>query len=87
MNEATVENSVEQLLTRLAFADIDAGEFAHEAILSIAKSNAIKNGKLLSGEEMEDILSRLFQTKEPQFTPNGKPIIYSQTKEEILNQF
>ncbi|MFK5878019.1 MAG: DNA mismatch repair endonuclease MutL [Flavobacteriaceae bacterium] len=54
---------------------------------SLAKSLAIKNGTLLSKEEQEDLVERLFLCKEPNHTPNGRPTFISMEINEIDKRF
>lgn len=85
IDEGLIDTCVDDILHRLAYENIDSGEFAHAIIFSLAKENAIKAGKILDAIEMEDILGKLFQSKEPSFTPDGKKIIHSQSLDELVN--
>jgi DNA mismatch repair protein MutL len=87
IEEGLIDNCIDDILHRLAYENIDSGEFAHAILFSLAKENAIKAGKTLNALEMEDILGKLFQSKEPSFTPDGKKIIHSQAIDELENNF
>ena len=71
---------------------IDTGCEVHEEIcdslaLSLAKSAAIRPGKILSGEEMDNLLASLFSCQESNLTPDGKTIISKLTDEELEKRF
>ena len=60
----------------------------HEAVaLSYAKSIAIKEGAILSPEEMRELVNKLFGTSDPYFSPDEKRIIIKLTKNELENKF
>ena len=54
---------------------------------SIAKSAAIRKGKRLRIEEMEDIHSKLLACKVPEISPYSKPTLYVLSFDEILKKF
>ena len=71
---------------------IDTGCEVHEEIcdslaLSLAKAAAIRPGKILSGEEMDNLLASLFSCQESNLTPDGTPIISKLTDEELEKRF
>ena len=71
---------------------IDPGCEVHEEIcdslaLSLAKAAAIRPGKILSGEEMDNLLASLFSCQESNLTPDGKTIISKLTDEELEKRF
>ena len=71
---------------------IDTGCEVHEEIcdslaLSLAKAAAIRPGKILSGEEMDNSLASLFSCQESNLTPDGKTIISKLTDEELEKRF
>lgn len=51
---------------------------------SMARNAAIPHGQVLSHDEMESILSRLFQCSNSRYTPNGKPIYKILPHEQIV---
>ncbi|MEX1003327.1 MAG: DNA mismatch repair endonuclease MutL [Crocinitomicaceae bacterium] len=55
--------------------------------LALAKTMAIKGGKVLNTEEMENLIDRLFASSSPQYSPQGKKIIESITMDEITKRF
>lgn len=42
---------------------------------SLARAAAIKGGRALSQAEMEQIVSRLFRLPDPNFSPDGLPVL------------
>jgi len=55
--------------------------------LKMARLSAIPCGRLLSDQEMEELIVRLSETQEPNFTPDGKRVVVSLTAEELLKRF
>ena len=62
-------------------------EICDSLALSLAKAAAIRPGKLLSGEEMDNLLASLFSCQESNLTPDGKTIISKLTDEELEKRF
>lgn len=55
--------------------------------LSLAQQTAIPPGKILSGEEADQLIADLFSCASPDYTPNGKIIISLLTDEEMEKRF
>jgi DNA mismatch repair protein MutL len=85
--EEQLESSIEDLLVALSINDLDPGEIAHTLILSLAKSSAIPSGQSLQSEEMNHIISSLFTSKEPSYTPDGKRIISQISLSDLTKEF
>ncbi len=71
---------------------IDTGCEVHEEIceaiaLSLAKAAAIPAGKILSTDEMDNLIASLFSCTDPNLTPDGKTIISLFTDEELEKRF
>ena len=62
-------------------------EMTDAIVLSLAKQAAIPYGKQLSNEEAETLISSLFASISPNYTPDGKQIISTITDEEIDKRF
>ncbi len=90
MSEETLDP--EAWVLELIHEDQEAGldalkERSDRLAFKMAKLSAIPCGRLLSEQEMEELVVRLSETKEPKFTPDGKRVIVSLTEEELLNRF
>ena len=73
-------NNVQQTIKELIACakEHDTKVLSHlnnELAFSLAKSAAIPNTKSLNQEEITDLIDKLFQCKNHQFTYDGKPII------------
>lgn len=71
---------------------IETGCEVHEEIceslaLSLAKAAAIRPGKKLSTEEMDNLLASLFSCPDSNLTPDGKTIISLLTDDELEKRF
>ena len=51
--------------------------------LTMAKASAIVNGQVLSNPEMSNLIDDLFACTSPNFTPDGKIILYTLKEDEI----
>ena len=67
-------------------ADTQA-EWQAQIAMSLANNAAIPYGKILTEEEMRDIITRLVQTANYRRLPNGKIIVSLLTDEEIKKRF
>ena len=50
-------------------------EISHVVALGMARSAAIPHGQVLSNDEMESVINRLFACSNVNYTPDGKPIL------------
>lgn len=62
-------------------------EMAEALALSLAQSAAIRPGKPLSVEEMEAMMAALFSAESNRLTPDGKPILFMLTDDELSSRF
>lgn len=62
-------------------------EICDSLALSLAKAAAIRPGKILSGEEMDNLLASLFSCQQSNLTPDGKTIVSKLTDEELEKRF
>jgi DNA mismatch repair protein MutL len=53
----------------------------------MAKNMAIKPGKILMQEEIQNLIDRLFACKLPYQSPSGKKILISITIDELSEKF
>jgi DNA mismatch repair protein MutL len=54
---------------------------------SMAQQTAIKPGKALSTEEMDELIGQLFACQVPNYSPDGKPVISILSNDEIEGRF
>jgi len=54
---------------------------------SMARNTAIKSGKVLTQEEMNNLIDELFACKMPYSTPNGKPTITTFSSDDLDRRF
>ena len=60
----------------------------HDALAkSLARKSAIKYGKVLSTEEMSDLVDKLFACKMPYYSPIGKPVIIKLSLDDLEKKF
>ncbi|MGM9758824.1 MAG: DNA mismatch repair endonuclease MutL [Parabacteroides sp.] len=81
-----------QLLKEVVNQAIELGSSVKEGVestvaLSLAKSAAIRPGKVLSPDEMDHLLSELFSCPDSNLTPDGKIIISLLTDDELERRF
>ena len=62
-------------------------EISESLALTLAKKAAIPYGKLLSEEEAESLIAKLFASSGPNYTPDGKAILFLLSEEEIERRF
>ena len=55
----------------------------HRLALALARSAAIVVGQALTTQEMDSLLSRLFQCASPRLTPDGKPVLTVLSPDDI----
>ena len=84
------ENQLSEVIDRLLILreniekDLNSEEYFAQ---SLAKASAAKKGKKLSILEMEDLIQKLFQTSNPNYSPEGKPVFINFDLSFIEKQF
>jgi len=63
------------------------GDRRSRLALRLANAGAIPNGQVLSETEMEDLVSRLGESKEQNYTPDGKKIVLQISAGELSKRF
>jgi len=87
LEEETINDCIDSILTNLSFSDIDIGEIAHIMISNIAK-NAGRSKAISSNKESVDyLLESLFQCEEHVHTPEGKLILKTIPLTDIQQYF
>ncbi len=67
--------------------DAVGDEMAEALALSLARSAAIRPGRPLTSEEMEEMVATLFSTESNRITPDGKPVLILLTDDELATRF
>lgn len=67
--------------------DAVGDEMAEALALSLARSAAIRPGRPLTSEEMEEMVATLFSTESNRLTPDGKPVLILLTDDELATRF
>jgi DNA mismatch repair protein MutL len=62
-------------------------EITETLALALAKKAAIPSGKILSEEEAAGLVAGLFASSSPNYTPDGKLIIWVFSEEELVKRF
>ena len=62
-------------------------ELHHRIALALSRRAAIPVGQVLSQNEMEDLVEKLFQLSEPNYTPDGRTIIVIYPHENLEKMF
>jgi DNA mismatch repair protein MutL len=62
-------------------------EISEALALALAKKAAIPSDKFLSENEFQELISKLFSSSSPNYTPDGKLIIFILTGEELDKKF
>ena len=65
----------------------DADEYKSRIALAMAQQTSIVSGQVLSDVEMDNLMSSLLQSSNPNLTPNGKTIIKIITDYELAKLF
>ncbi len=65
----------------------DADEYKSKIALAMAQQTSIVSGQVLSDVEMDNLMSSLLQSSNPNLTPNGKTIIKIITDYELAKLF
>lgn len=81
-----------ELVHRMVVTAIEKGSDVKEEVrtviaLSLARSAAISVGQVLSDMELNDLVSSLFACKSPNYTPDGKKVLFLLTMDEIEKGF
>ncbi len=84
--------NIQRLLGELISASKDRGLLTAEQLfgnmaLTMAREAAIPTGQVLSLQEMQDLLTQLFATSNPNYTPDGHTIVSILPQEQIDQLF
>lgn len=79
---------LENLLQAYKTGELDPEREVQEQLAAImARNGCMKSGEILSNEEMNTLISRLFTCKMPHFSPSGHPIISIIENDELEKRF
>ncbi len=85
------QNAAQVLLTILQTVAVDTisttEQRVHNIALSLAQTTAIRAGKILSENEIKNLLTELFALEEYTYTPDGKRVVSIITHEELSKRF
>lgn len=62
-------------------------ERTERTVLTLASRMAIPVGQVLSGEEMDSLLAELFASSNPNYTPDGRPVMALLDEQSIVQMF
>ncbi len=86
--DANAETLIEQILEQFKYNSSNLSLDIRESLLrSLAKSTALKKGRKLSIEEMNEVIDRLFACTYPNYTPSGKKTVITQQLNELERMF
>ena len=80
---------VEQLIEHFRTFDssLPFSAFGERVAAVLANKAAIKTGKQLSQDEMQDLVEKLFRSSNPNYTPEGKLVMYTMNDGDIEKFF
>jgi DNA mismatch repair protein MutL len=83
-----VKDTLLQVIESVTAGGESVSDTIHGKIaLTVARNSAIPYGKVLTQDEMEDLLAKLLQLSNPNYTPDGKTIISVISNEQIEKLF
>ncbi|WP_107040261.1 DNA mismatch repair endonuclease MutL [Brumimicrobium mesophilum] len=80
-----VTQCLDGIIEKITHEELDKGELVHELILSLSAAATNNRSKLLSEEEMNYLIDRLFQSEQHQYSPSGKKILNTISIDELNN--
>lgn len=80
-----VTQCLDGIVEKITHEELDKGELVHELILSLSAAATNHRSKMLSEEEMNYLIDRLFQSEQHQYSPSGKRILNTISIDELNN--
>ena len=80
-----VTDCLDGIIEKITHEELDKGELVHELILSLSAAATNYRSKVLSNEEMNYLIDRLFQSEQHQYSPSGKRILNTISIDELNN--
>ncbi len=90
LSSSKTSNIIEDTLSELGEEDMSLGSLnkkIEKIIATIACHSSIRGGDNLSRYEMDDLLKKLYMTKNPYSCPHGRPIIWEIDIKELEKKF
>ncbi|NBG65436.1 DNA mismatch repair endonuclease MutL [Acidiluteibacter ferrifornacis] len=88
LTENNLKGLLEKLLDQFKLNSDDLRLDKRESLArSLAHNTAIKRGKLLHEDEMQNLIDELFSCEMPNNLPNGKPIVITYSIDELDKRF
>lgn len=87
MEDESIIETINDILEKLVYQNVEKGEIAHQMIASIAKGSAKNKSQLNGNEAYSSLVDQLFSCENHTFTPGGKQIMHLFTWEEYLKTF
>lgn len=87
ISESTVLECVDKILEQLQMGTLDKGEIAHTVLSQLAFAGSMHFRTGDEQEPLKDLIHRLFELPEHQYTPGGKRIMHTITNETIIQFF
>ena len=82
----TVEDAIHSISQNLSLDTFDKSELAH--IIALNVSNSVSRKKMeFSKDVVQNLIEKLFQSNEHQYSPNGKLIVETKSIEELTLSF
>lgn len=78
---------ISELLDTIDNYKNDFSSIYEKTIAQMACKAAIKAGKILTNKEIEELIIKLFETKQPYTCPHGRPTVITLDKNEIEKKF
>jgi DNA mismatch repair protein MutL len=76
LQESKLETLIHQMINTISFQEKELEmDFHKELAKSLTKYTALKTGKKLEQEEMENLINQLFSTSMPEIDPDGNPVL------------
>lgn len=87
LQEESIGAAIEDILSNLAYKEIDKGDLAHAMILSIARAASMKQQAPVHEEGIQALIDRLFACTEHVYSPGNKKILETISLDEIQLKF
>lgn len=88
MEGINLQQLIGEMISRSADKGTDiSNDINHRIALTMARNAAITAGEYLNNEQMEHLVTELFATTTPNYTPDGKVVITILKEEDMLRMF